>query len=1120
MDPISWVAIGIAVISFATSMYLAYKAKNITLSTKPEEVTGPTATEGGNIGVLFGSAQICTSNIVYYGNVKTTPIKDDQGANITIGYRYYIGIQFAICAGPIDALKAIVIGDKVAFTGCVLPGPDSKSAYAGIWAPYLFGGDKLGGGVTGSYELNFGYVNDTSGADAGRADYVNRMLGMPGGVGPKYYGVTCLQWWQGYVGTSPYLKPWAFRCQRIHKRDGGNLQQWYDEKAEISTGRDREDIWKYLVQAPADGTDYSATEFDDSGWSDGPGGFANAPAGSYVSVDPWDRLPVVRTQVIEDSPCVAGTKIWLRQDLGPIAPEQLWARCWHDDGGDLWFNGTAIPLVPINKSDDAEYSHFNSYGVIPAELINPAGRNVIAYRVVDSYPQGNPEWIYAGIQVGNNNFVPLTTSGVVIGGTVADDVSGHVVDMNPAHMIRESVTDKIWGDGYQDADIDDPSFIAVADRLYLERFGLSMFWDKQVTIEEFISEILRHINGVMYVDRSTGKFVLKLIRGDYNINDLLVLDETNVEAVEDAKRPSTGELVNSVTVTYRNSMRGDTGCVTVHNQGLQAAQGSVINVKVDYPGITSYYNAVKVAYRDLCTYSTPLWSGTIIASRAAAVLNKGSAFVLNWPELGIDQLVLRVVAIELSTATSYKVKITAIEDAFFTPTDHVQLPDYPWDTPELAPLPTGDETAFYPAKYATPLLRDPVIAIMQHGAAYGFSGSVWTPIAPFTWQRLANGALKGQDSGGSGTISLPAGSRLAVVPTALTNDAPYGGIYEVLTEGDNYTPAVIRRSADADSSSELCNGMVFQVTGSGADHEGDFFTLTNSGTVMPDVTDTVTWVVTATGPIATWELLTDAQLVRDGVRSDDVIVSGTGYDGNFPLGGYLTLSGTPGLASIPAGHWEIDNELVWMDPDFSPSVGSSTKLRWTIGRDWGSSWEPLFTMESASLSPLDQPLPITISYDETVDHDITPSDRLVAIPSMVTTSTATVRVYLLACSAKRGTKIKAPFIPVVIGGKEEPFFDVWIDSNGCIDPAGHRKLYVHGTGPLKGINISSFSSEVDIILSFADYTQVNNMSTDTLTANCIQLRLEGDDDLECRPNGEMQYRLRSAYWGLIGGSWR
>ncbi|PJF46338.1 MAG: hypothetical protein CUN48_14305, partial [Candidatus Thermofonsia Clade 3 bacterium] len=114
------------------------------------------------------------------------------------------------------------------------------------------------------------------------------------------------------------------------------------------------------------------------------------------------------------------------------------------------------------------------------------------------------------------------------------EISG---DANPAHIIRECLTNDQWGMGYPDADIDDASFTSAADTLYAESFGLSILWSQEQPIEDFILSILRHVDGVLYVHPRTGKFTLKLARFDYNPTSLLTLSPANVLAVEEFTRP-------------------------------------------------------------------------------------------------------------------------------------------------------------------------------------------------------------------------------------------------------------------------------------------------------------------------------------------------------------------------------------------------------------------------------------------------------------------------------------------------------------------------------------------------------------------------------------------------------
>src|SRR5699024_4615224 len=119
---------------------------------------------------------------------------------------------------------------------------------------------------------------------------------------------------------------------------------------------------------------------------------------------------------------------------------------------------------------------------------------------------------------------------------------------------------------------------------------------------------IRHIDAALYVDRVSGKFVLKLIRDDYVEEDLLVLDESNIAKVKDYKRVDPGGAINSVTVNFWDSAVGEDGSVTADDVALVQAYGTVINTTVQYPGFTNRAIASRVAARDLKSLSSPLLS--------------------------------------------------------------------------------------------------------------------------------------------------------------------------------------------------------------------------------------------------------------------------------------------------------------------------------------------------------------------------------------------------------------------------------------------------------------------------------------------------------------------------------
>lgn len=357
------------------------------------------------------------------------------------------------------------------------------------------------------------------------------------------------------------------------------------------------------------------------------------------------------------------------------------------DGGVTWASGNTLSFMPTDVAHlgglllavgiggrlAISYNSGVTWDEVPAILGGGATLNSIASDGV--------EYAYA---VGG--------SGVVARIRIVPARKG---DMNPAHIIRECLTDPDWGMGYQEADIDDVAFTAAADRLFAEGMGISMLWDRQVPLEDFVKEVIKHIDGALYVDRITGRFVLKLIRADYSEAGLLTLGPSNIERVEGYARPAFGELVNSVTVNYWSTDSGKTASVTVDDPAMIQMQGCVIGTTIQYPGFTNATIATRAAQRDLRALSTPLLSCTIHAARAAAALNIGDVFKFEWPDYHDGHIVMRVTGLALGDGRSNKVRISCTQDVFALPDVAVVVPPQPeWQDPVQPPQPVVHQLAF------------------------------------------------------------------------------------------------------------------------------------------------------------------------------------------------------------------------------------------------------------------------------------------------------------------------------------------------------------------------------------------------------------------------------------------
>lgn len=238
-------------------------------------------------------------------------------------------------------------------------------------------------------------------------------------------------------------------------------------------------------------------------------------------------------------------------------------------------------------------------------------------------------------------------------------------DLNPTHMFYDVITADLTHGNTRTELIGD-TFAAAAQTLFNEGFGLSFYYRSDDPVREYISNIERHIDGRIYFDRNTGKFEINLIRNDYDINDLFTFDRTNVDQWgDDISDQLQYGLINRLVVIYRNQINGEKKAITVEDlTSIQENGGEIISDKVEYQGIYDDDLAVQVGNRDFNARNRPKWSGNFTASYSPPELNRGSAFIVNNPDLGINNVVCRVVSITRPSPTDRAINIEFVEDQF------------------------------------------------------------------------------------------------------------------------------------------------------------------------------------------------------------------------------------------------------------------------------------------------------------------------------------------------------------------------------------------------------------------------------------------------------------------------
>lgn len=268
-------------------------------------------------------------------------------------------------------------------------------------------------------------------------------------------------------------------------------------------------------------------------------------------------------------------------------------------------------------------------------------------------------------------------------------------DANPAHVIYEVLTSTRFGaEASASREVDVASFKQAARTLHAENFGISLTWSSQSTAEEFVNQVLEHINAVLFTHPRTGKMTLKLLRDDYNRDALREFGPSDCD-LESFSRKGLGETINEVVVTWTDPQNEEEKSVTLQNDANIGMQGSVSSTSKSYIGVRSQKLAWKLAERELKSAGAPLCSAMLSANRIGWDLVPGDVIAWTWPELGITRLPMRIMAVDYGQIGASKITLSLLEDIFAVTTGSYGEPQDPeWESPNKPPEPITDAVVF------------------------------------------------------------------------------------------------------------------------------------------------------------------------------------------------------------------------------------------------------------------------------------------------------------------------------------------------------------------------------------------------------------------------------------------
>lgn len=275
----------------------------------------------------------------------------------------------------------------------------------------------------------------------------------------------------------------------------------------------------------------------------------------------------------------------------------------------------------------------------------------------------------------------------------------HIIgeDCNAACFIFEVLVNQRWGVGKPANTIDRPSFLRVAETLHEEALGMSVIYNGSSTASDLIADLLRHVDGVLFSDPRTGLVTLRLVRDDYVIADLPVIDADVVVGAPSFSRPSWSETKGGVSVSYTNRAAKYTVTPFTMQDPANIAQraGELDTEDADFTAFTSEWAAAWAGNRLLRTLAYPLASFNVQVNRKLWRTLPGDAVVVNWPELGMTGVVFRVTGVRYGSVTENTIGLTLVEDAFSVGTAAYAPPrGSDWVNPAQPPSPLARQALF------------------------------------------------------------------------------------------------------------------------------------------------------------------------------------------------------------------------------------------------------------------------------------------------------------------------------------------------------------------------------------------------------------------------------------------
>lgn len=649
-----------------------------------------------------------------------------KSKEFTIGYNYFFGLHQVACMAPVDGISSLHFDDREAWRGSV--GASSIE----VNAPSLFGGKEREGGVAG-------YIDVLSGSETqGVNGYLKQVLNQgtwtlansvgvyaddaynPGNV-PAFRGVASLVFLRFMWGNNPYPKRMRQRWHNIFStyEETNNPGDWEPNLAPICRSYGIGDQAIYLV-LDTSGTMGEGNKYENMrtaaknfvttlSEADGVVSLRIKPFGTQGGVGPYfERIPFVASDL-------ADAISFLDNNMdGPVGPT-IYDE--HVSGAPGYYELVDSTLLGTERYSDFEPAVSGATSRIEDQNVVSSisrillflsdgeaneGTDVAAKAILDTIAGVKVYGI--GIETNDDLFTIDNTAsdGVPIVSDDSDEIAIFLErpflsfsDLNAAHILRDVLINPTSGGSGDTTEIG-TSFSIAAQTLFDEGMGFSFHWQNPSDRDSFKRLVEQHANCVTYFDQSTGNWEIKLIRPDYDVGTLFTFDRSKIVEWIDYEKPQQAELPNHITLVYTRRENGEEASMSAFNTAAIQVVGRVIPEKVEMVGVTCPALAPKILQREMVARTQPFAKGGIRVAYCPTDINLGSAFIINEPRMGIENLVMRVTEIEETDGQDNSIILRFAEDVFqYNPIDDGTVSEDTATTGQQATTAQPSTTIFY-----------------------------------------------------------------------------------------------------------------------------------------------------------------------------------------------------------------------------------------------------------------------------------------------------------------------------------------------------------------------------------------------------------------------------------------